>query len=261
MSSLRYAVRVDAPGTHLAEIELRFTPSGESVDLTLPAWCPGSYLIRDYARFVRDVEVRGDDGRPRVVHKVDKQTWRVARDGARELTVRYGVYGNDLTVRTNHIGDDHAFLHGPATFMFPVDMRREACEVELHFPTGWELTTAAQSVGELSATAAPKKRLSGSRIRTASIDELYDHPIHLGVVRTYALTASVPTKLVIWGQRSPGGQFDEQRLVTDLSAIVDDHIKRLGEAPFTEYTFILMLSHDAYGGLEHRGSSVNLFNP
>jgi predicted metalloprotease with PDZ domain len=261
MSTLRYAVRVDAPQSHLAEIELRFAPTGDTIDLTLPAWCPGSYLIRDYARFVRDLEVKGDDGRPRPVHKVDKQTWRVARDGATELTVRYGLYGNDLTVRTNHIGDDHAFLHGPATFMFPVDMRGEPCDVELHFPTTWELTSAAQSVGELSATIAPRRRVSGSRIHARSIDELYDHPIHLGVVRVYALPSSVPAKLAIWGQRSQGGPFDEQRLVADLGAIVDDHVKRLGVAPFTSYTFILMLSHDAYGGLEHRASSVNLYNP
>src|ERR1043165_5139033 len=127
MSTLRYAVRVDAPSSHLAEVELRFapTPGHETADLTLPAWCPGSYVIRDYTRFVRDLEVKGDDGRPRGAHKIDKQTWRVTVGGASELTVRYGLYGNDLTVRTNHIGDDHAFLHGPATFMFPVDQRRE----------------------------------------------------------------------------------------------------------------------------------------
>src|SRR4051812_7012736 len=243
MSTLRYAVRVDAPASHLAEVELRFAPQGDSVDLTMPAWCPGSYLIRDYARFVRDLEVRGDDDRPRTVTKVDKQTWRVHRDGATELKVRYSLYGNDLTVRTNHIGDDHAFLHGPATFMFPADARREPCEVELSFPPAWELTTAAEPVGELSAPAIARRRGSGSRIRAASIDELYDHPIHMGVVRTHNVGAIVPTKLVIWGPRSQGGVFDESRLVTDLAAIVDDHIKRFGEAPFRDYTFLLMLSH------------------
>src|SRR5512143_2802724 len=185
MSTLRYAVRVDAPAHHLVEIQLRFAAEADTVDLAMPAWCPGSYLIRDYARFVRDLEVRGDDDRPRPVTKIDKQTWRVERGGARELTARYAIYGNDLTVRTNHIDADHAFLHGPATFMFPTAMRGAPCEVELHFPPTWELTTAAQPVGELSATAVVRRRGSGSRIRATSIDELYDHPIHLGTVRTY----------------------------------------------------------------------------
>jgi predicted metalloprotease with PDZ domain len=245
--ALRYAVRLDSPATHIAEIELRFTPDADSVDVTLPAWCPGSYLIRDYARFVRDLEVRGDDGQPRKVTKVDKQTWRIERAGARELTVRYGLYGHDLTVRTNHIDHDHAFLHGPATFLYPTTQRTQPVEIALSYPQVWTLTTAA--------------RRDGATVRAASIDELYDHPIHLGPTRTFDVPAKVPCKLAIWGERAPGGTFDEQRLCIDLAAIVDDHVARFGEAPFADYTFILMLAQDAYGGLEHRASSVNLYNP
>ncbi|HEX7703369.1 MAG TPA: hypothetical protein VF403_21665, partial [Kofleriaceae bacterium] len=113
--TLRYSVHLVAPEGHTAQIELRFVPDGTQVDVTLPAWCPGSYLIRDYARFVRDLTVTGDDGAPRKAIKTDKQTWRIDRAGAKELTVKYGLYGHDLTVRTNHIDGDHAFLHGPAT--------------------------------------------------------------------------------------------------------------------------------------------------
>src|SRR5690349_938091 len=121
MSSLRYAVRIAAPARHTVDVELRFAPPhpDEPVDLALPAWCPGSYLIRDYARFVRDLAVTDGEGKPRAVQKVDKQTWRVAPAGARELVVRYSLYGHELTVRTNHIAADHAFLHGPATFVYP----------------------------------------------------------------------------------------------------------------------------------------------
>jgi predicted metalloprotease with PDZ domain len=245
--ALRYAVRLDSPARHTAEIELRFTPDADSVDVTLPAWCPGSYLIRDYARFVRDLAARGDDGQPRKVTKVDKQTWRIERAGARELTVRYALYGHDLTVRTNHIDHDHAFLHGPATFVYPVTQRAQPIEIQLAFPHAWTLTTAAKR--------------DGTTVRAASIDELYDHPIHLGPTRTFEIPAKVPCKLAIWGERAPGGAFDEQRLCTDLAAIVVVHVARFGEAPFTDYTFILMLAHDAYGGLEHRASSVNLYNP
>lgn len=247
MSSLRYAVRLDAPARHTADIELRFAPDADTADVTLPAWCPGSYLIRDYARFVRDLEARGDDGQPRRVIKVDKQTWRIDRAGARELTVRYTIYGHDLTVRTNHIDHDHAFLHGPATFLYPTAQRSSPIEIDVAHPAAWTLTTAM--------------RREGQRLHAGSIDELYDHPIHLGPARTYDIAAKVPVKLAIWGERAPGGTFDEQRLAQDLAAIVDDHIARAGEAPFTDYTFILMLAHDAYGGLEHRASSVNLYNP
>jgi predicted metalloprotease with PDZ domain len=262
-SALRYAVSVESPHEHTAEIELVFAPEDDVVEVTMPAWCPGSYLIRDYARYVRDLRAQGDDGAPRKVTKVDKQTWRIERGSAREITVRYTVYGHDLTVRTNHIDGEHAFLHGPATFVYPTALRTAEpadIEVALAFPEAWELITAAPPVGELDDPRG-KSRTTGSRISARSIDELYDSPIHLGAVRVHRLPSTVNCRLAIWGERAPGGANDESKLAIDLGAIVDDHVKRFGEAPFEDYTFLLMLSHEAYGGLEHRASSVNLYNP
>ena len=247
MSSLRYTVGLAAPGRHVADIELELPVAGERVDLALPAWCPGSYLIRDYARFVRDLEATGDDGVRRKVTKLDKTTWRVDTAGLARLTVRYGIYGHDLTVRTNHIDETHAFLHGPATFVYPTHLRDESVAVAIAAPEGWTVTTALAREGD--------------RYTAGSIDELFDHPIHVGPVQTLAVPAKVPVELAIWGVRAPGGQYDEARLAQDLAAIVDDHVARFGEAPFAKYTFLLMLAHDSYGGLEHRASSVNLFHP
>lgn len=256
MSYLRYAIRLGASRRHLAEIELRFPVAEATIDITLPAWCPGSYLIRDYARFVRDLAVVGDDGAPRTAAKRDKSTWSIEPRGARELCVRYAVYGHDLSVRTNHIDADHAFLHGPATFLFPTHLRAAPVELELAIPDGWALTTAMAW-----EPLAPITPTTPHRLTAANIDELYDHPIHAGPVRTFAVPAQVPVRLAIWGERAPGGVFDEPRLAADLGAIVDDHIARLGAAPFAHYTFLLMLAPDAYGGLEHRASSVNLYHP
>lgn len=259
MLPVRYAVRLDAAARHLVELELRFAVDAPSVELVLPAWCPGSYLIRDYARFVRDLVAVDDTGAPRAAVKRDKSTWRVDAAGARELCVRYAVYGHDLTVRTNHIDAEHAFLHGPATFLAPAHLRAAPVEVAVSVPEGWALTCG------LAWQATAPYVLSA-----ANLDELYDQPIHVGRagqaghpgrVRSHAVPARVPVELTIWGERAPGGAFDEARLVADLGAIVDDHVARFGEAPFPHYTFLLMLAPDAYGGLEHRASSVNLYHP
>lgn len=231
--TLRYAVTVDAPELHLATVELAFDVDRETTIVTMPAWSPGSYLVRDYARFVRDLDAGGLR-----VTKQDKQSWAIDTRGVSRVTVRYAVYGHDLTVRTNHIDATHAFLHGPATFLYPVHLREAACEVTVTAPAGWTVTGA----------------------RTAeNVDELLDTPIHAGLTRTIAIAAAID--LVIWGDRAPGGSFDETRLASDLAAIANDHVARFGEAPFDRYTFILMLAHDSYGGLEHRACSVNLYNP
>jgi len=254
MTSLRYTVNLDAADRHLAEVTLRFSPPGDTADVTMPAWCPGSYLIRDYARFVRDLRAANEAGAALPVHKTDKSTWRIETGGAREVSVTYTLYGHDLTVRTNHVDGTHAFLHGPATFLYPAALRGAPVEVAIRAPAGWTLATGMRWEESLPAT-----------VTAANIDELYDQPIHAGhgaVTRQLAVPAKVPTRLVIWGDRSPGGVFTETRLAEDLGAIVDDHIARMGgDIPFPHYTFVLMLSHEAYGGLEHRASSINLYHP
>jgi predicted metalloprotease with PDZ domain len=270
MDLVRYAVRVDTPARHTVDVELRFAPppDADHVDVAMPAWCPGSYLIRDYARFVRDLAARDDTGAPRAATKIDKHTWRIAAAGARELIVAYTVYGHELSVRTNHVDADHAFLHGPALYIFPFALRAAPVEVALEFPAEWIATTSATPVGRDKvavdgsiASSAGGAGANPHAFRAESIDELYDQPILLGTPRTYTVPARLPCTLAVAGDRAPGGAFDEARLAADLGAIVDDHVARFGAAPFDRYTFLVMLAHDAYGGLEHRASSANLYNP
>ncbi len=250
--SVHYRVAVVEPARHLAEIELRVAGAaelGDSIDLEMAAWCPGSYLIRDYARHVRDLEVTGEDGEPLAVRKVAKHTWRVDRAGAAELAVRYRVYGHDLTVRTNHIDDSHAFLHGPATYLYLPALRDRPCRVDVALPDpgDWHVATGLER--------------DGDGYRAADLDELLDCPLHLGRVSVREFEAAArPFELAVWGY-GPGGVADLDRLVTDLCAIIETHAARLGGLPCDRYTFILMLSDGAYGGLEHRSSSANLGTP
>ena len=245
----RYRVSV-RPADHTAviEVDIACADQGDTVDVAMPAWCPGSYMIRDYARFVRDLTARGDDGDRRPVEKIDKQTWRVARAGATVLTIRYAVYGHELTVRTNHIDASHAFLHGPATFLYAPHARREPVSVSVEAPEGWRIATALGA--------------GGDAFEAATIDDLFDAPIHLGGAAARAFDAAgARFELVTWGDFAPGGLFTLDTLCADLAAIAADHAARAGATPFDRYVFLLFISHDAYGGLEHRASSVNLNNP
>ncbi|MBE7451714.1 MAG: M61 family metallopeptidase [Kofleriaceae bacterium] len=261
----RYTVEVE-PEAHLAHVTLRLATAGLAAPLalTMPAWCPGSYLVRDYARHVRDLTVCDGDGAPRVPTKVDKSTWHVDPAGAAELVVRYAVYGHELTVRTNHVDASHAFLHGPATFLYAEAGRGQPVEVRVRPPgdRGWRLATGLD--GGAFGTAPGED--GAWLLRAPDVDALLDAPIHLGQVeeRTFEV-AGVPFELAIWGERAAGGAFTVDQLVKDLGAIALDHARRAGggepDQPFARYTYLLMLSHEAYGGLEHRASSANLHTP
>jgi len=250
--SVEYTVRVREPALHLVEVELRIANAdslGDTVELSMAAWCPGSYLIRDYARYVRQLAASDGDGNLLAVGKTAKHTWRVERGAASEVVIRYAVYGHDLTVRTNHIDTTHAFLHGPATFLYVEALRQLPCSLSIQGPDGADWTTAI---------GLPREE---DRYLAENLDELLDCPVHIGDVEVREFEAAAkPTRLVVWG-RGPGLAADLDRLSEDLAAIIENHARRFGGVPYRDYTFILMISPKAYGGLEHKTSSANLNPP
>src|SRR5262245_37061938 len=61
-----FTVSMSKPSTHLLEVEMRLKwPEGrKAVDLKMPVWTPGSYLIREYARHVQDFKAVDPKGSP-----------------------------------------------------------------------------------------------------------------------------------------------------------------------------------------------------
>lgn len=115
-----YSIRPSHPEAHLFEVRCTVReadPAGQR--FALPAWIPGSYLIRDFARHV--VAIRAESaGKPVALEKIDKHTWRAAPLGkAQALTVISEIYAWDLSVRGAHLDQTHAFFTAAASFCAP----------------------------------------------------------------------------------------------------------------------------------------------
>ena len=78
MTPLHYRIEPAEPAAHRFHVALTIQhpdPAGQW--LTLPAWIPGSYLVRDFARNVLTL-VAESGGEPVQVDQVDKDCWRAA---------------------------------------------------------------------------------------------------------------------------------------------------------------------------------------
>lgn len=221
---------------HLFEVELVFPAEAlaRGAVAALPAWTPGSYLVRDYARFVD--RVRWVDGpQERTLEKLDKQRWALPASG-RDLTVRYRVYGNDLTVRTNHVDATHAQIIPAATFLYlegqldrPVTVRFEG------FPPAWNV-----------ASALPLKQ---GAYQARDFDTLVDSPFELGAFRTRSFKAGgTAFELAFTGDHNG----DEARITEATRKIVEAAGALFGGFPFRRYLFLFTFAPGLRGGLEHR---------
>src|ERR1700736_4636548 len=149
-SNISFTVAMPRPYTHLFEIEMRAKiPANLQVpnesDLVMPVWTPGSYLIREFERHVQDFAT-DVDGRPLEWTKIDKNTWRVKTNGARQWRASYRVYANELTVRTSELNSDHAFWNNAALLMYPDGYLNAPSTLHILPQTGWKVATGLPEV-------------------------------------------------------------------------------------------------------------------
>ena len=249
-SPVCYTVRPLDPNAHLFAVECRVTdPDSNGQELSLPAWIPGSYMIRDFARHIISLEVLG--GRePLAVIKQDKARWLCAPyDGP--LTIRYQVYAWDLSVHGAHLDQTHGFFNGTSLFLEIAGHQRLPHQVIIEAPTGsayydWRVATTLPSAG------AP--RWGFGTYQADNYDQLIDHPVEMGNFTLAEFEAcGVPHAIAISGRHNA----DMPRLCKDLKLICEQHIRLFGEpAPIDRYLFLVMAVGDGYGGLEHRDSTA-----
>jgi len=235
-AALRALLRPLDLAQHLFEVELCIPAEALShgAVASLPAWTPGSYLVRDYARFVDRVRiVQGSRELP--LEKQGKQSWRLPAS-SRELKIRYRVYGNDLTVRTNHLDATHAQIIPAATFLYLEGQLDRPVEVSFEgLPTAWKV-----------AAALPRR---GGPYRAADFDTLVDSPFELGCFRTRAFTlGGTRFELVFSGPHNG----DEARITEATQKIVEAAGAIFGGFPFRRYLFLFTFAPKLRGGLEHR---------
>ena len=75
--TIHYVVAMSQPETHLFEVTLHLVDYPSPIlDLKLPVWTPGSYLIREYARNLQDF-VAFTENKPLPWRKISKNHWQV----------------------------------------------------------------------------------------------------------------------------------------------------------------------------------------
>ena len=219
--------------------------------VSLPAWIPGSYLIREFARHLQPLQAT--QGRTACACvQIDKASWDIECDPRRPLVLRYEVYAFDNSVRTAWLDAERGFFNGTSLLLRVHGHERQPHELTVH-PVrqrrDWQLATAM-------APVAVDAQGFG-RYRAADYDELVDHPVEMGTLWSGTFTAAgVPHRFVVAG--APAA-FDGERLLRDTQKICETAIRFWHGArrpPHDRYLFMLNVVHEGYGGLEHHASTA-----
>jgi len=247
--SLQYWVALPKPESHLFEVTLRIQKdiiSSSVLDLKMPVWTPGSYLVREYSRHLQDFAVCDQDGNPLNWQKISKNHWQIPTNSATEINVYYRIFANELSVRTNHLDSSHGYFNGAALFLYVPEYKQQPIQVTIEPPKNWIVSTTLPTVSHQPNT-----------FYAPDFDTLVDSPFEIGTHRLYEFEVLGKLhQLAIWGE----GNLNPERLITDFQKVITVESELFGGLPYERYLFLLHLSNHGFGGLEHKESCSLIYS-
>jgi predicted metalloprotease with PDZ domain len=241
--AILHRISLPDPKTHLVHVEMRVGPGTrplpDALVVFMAVWTPGSYLVREYERHVEGLDVDA----PARVAKVRKNAWRIEAHDAKSIVVRYRVYAAELTVRTSHVDDTHAFLVGAGVFLGVEGHEHVAARVEIQAPRDWRVATQLPVVG--------------GAFEAADYGTLVDTPIEIGTHREERFEVLGKKHTYLFWPPGAVSNSDAKRLVDDTRKALETEAKLFGgDLPYPSYQLMLHLSPRGRGGLEHLSSAA-----
>jgi predicted metalloprotease with PDZ domain len=259
---------------HLFRVTLTVPSPAATQTLRLPVWIPGSYLVREFAKHLQNLEAR-QSGKRVAVLQTDKAGWEVRCTPGTPLQVQYEVYAFDNSVRTAWLDATRGFFNGTSLCLQVPEQTHAPHTLALvanDALKGWSVATGLEPVRVTKA--------GFGLYRADSYDTLVDCPVEMGPFWSGSFEAyGIPHRFVVAGAPP---SFDGAQLLADTQAIceaelrfwhgdsVGANIKKgstlrkqaAGQShiPFKNYVFMLNAVHDSYGGLEHNNSTALICN-
>jgi len=274
---VHYTIAITDPKSHYAEVTLRLEDlKPGSLDIYMPVWTPGSYLVREFAKNVESVSARGlsldeskmvfaeeplNFGSPITPNKLDKNTWRLTiPKGVTAVEFRYSVYCFELSVRTSFIDDDQALLNMASVLMTVKGSEHLGGDLAIYYPVRWFKTATAldQSSYESAVDREYTPAELGSMMRHAdftypNFDDLVDAPVQLGNFPVFKFDVNgIPHEVAMVGRNNA----DLEKLRDDMQLMCRTMAKVVNDHPCKRYTFIVQNVEAGGGGLEHKNSTV-----
>ena len=247
--AVRYEVSVRAPGSRLLHVSTEFPTAGkDTLRVSLPAWSPGYYEIKNSARYVRGFSARDARGRALFWDRQDKDTWRVPTGGATSVTIEFDFLAERVDLADARLTADFAVFLGTTVFMFDEGMLDRPAEVRFTVPAGWDVMTALRrgATGTYSAPDYHELADAMTFLGRFSRDSLQVDGAWLRIA-TWPTTAYTPAVA--------------RTLRSTIQRELQAQNRMMGGPPFDVYTVFLNIFTEpleSAGGLEHSYSHFDI---
>jgi predicted metalloprotease with PDZ domain len=237
---LAYRIRFDSAETTGISVELKVRNAPAS--MRIAAHAHPEYDDK-YWRYVEDLTARSGSTRF-TLSRIDSVRWQM-NNTAGDVTISYRVkFPHEQRPRAAwrpYLTATGGLVGGPHSFLYPMDLEKEAASVDFEIPAGWKVGTGLPGKSSARKFIAP------------DLHTLMESPMLVGQLSEWTFSArGIPHRVFYW--RLPNATaFDSVAFVNGLEKIASESINFFGSAPYREYSFLFQ--DDAFsGGLEHPNS-------
>lgn len=243
-AAVRYQVSFENAQAHYVDIIVELEAK-EGLELFMPVWTPGSYLVREYARHVDQFTAEDAEGNSLEFERRSKHKWNVP-DAKGMTKIQYRLYCAELSVRTNFVDSEFGILNGAATYLTTEALQDLPHEVQFELPPGWQ--QAVCSLGKRVGSPA-------HCFRAETFDELVDSPVVLGNPSIHPFEVGDVTHYLV--NIGGDGLWEGEKAAADAAKIVAEHQAMWQSVPYDRYYFLNVIAESG-GGLEHDFSTLLL---
>ncbi len=217
------------------------------LDLALPTWTPGWYVVENYAKNILRFKVTDSSGKWLQPRMTRKQTWSIDTKGVKQIRVEYDYSATVLGLNQAKIATDYAFFTGIELFLEPVGHRNDPSTLKFQIPGGWKLLSALKNTSDPMTFTA------------SDYDTLVDAPALMG---SFDLTEYQVEGKPHYFAAVPAGAFSPEKskkFTEMLSSVVKANSAMFGGLPYEKYIsfyFFMPAQSNASGALEHLNSYV-----
>ncbi|MGL4632579.1 MAG: M61 family metallopeptidase [Leadbetterella sp.] len=249
--SIQYQVSMPAPSTHYFEVQMKVNTadlSQDFIDLKMPVWTPGSYLVREFSRHIESLSATSGE-KSLKVRKMSKNTWRVEDTKNKEVIVKYKVYANELSVRTSHLDDSHGYINGASVFLYIKELMNKSSSIQIVPHSSFKkVSVALDEIGKFTYESPNYDLLVDSFFEIGNHEILtFDYENVKHTIANYS-----PLNL----------NYKKEDLINTYKDVVKaSHSVFGGKHPCKNYLFVVHHLPGIGGGLEHLNGTTCQTSP
>lgn len=246
---ISYHIAWSQPNSHYLEIGMSISDWHEnSLDVRIPAWRPGRYVIQNYAKNVIDFQAFGQEGNSLPSQKIDKGTWRIENDASQKIIVNYKYYARQLDAGSSYLDDSEAYINPITCLMYVPGKELLPASLSIKKPADWKIAAALDFDEDKEA------------FLSENYHELVDAPILISPSFNLLTFNHKDAQIEIAVQGEVA--YDEKKIVEDIQKIVATQTDIMNDVPFKRYLFMYHFVPYRFGhGVEHKNSTSIVGGP